>query len=144
MFALDLQERVARKKNEFSREYLLHEKEFMRANPDATGYQINSEMAKWTDKWEAEGRDRFLTESDRAAIERFKKDGEGLGLGDFSDYESRYNSLLKSAETKRVQEIEDLTSDPELKSQNELMQEILSDPDLSPEEKTQLIQDLLN
>ena len=73
-----------------------------------------------------------------------KKDGEGLGLGDFSDYESRYNSLLKSAETKRVQEIEDLTSDPELKSQNELMQEILSDPDLSSEEKTQLIQDLLN
>lgn len=144
MFALDLQERVARKKNEFSREYLLHEKEFMRANPDATGYEINSEMAKWTDKWEAEGRDRFMTESDRAAIERFKKDGEGLGLGDFSDYESRYNSLLKSAETKRVQEIEDLTSDPELKSQNELMQEILSDPDLSPEEKTQLIQDLLN
>lgn len=142
MFALDLQERVARKKNEFSREYLLHEKEFMRQNPNATGYEINSEMGRWTDDWEASGRNRFMTDDDLAAIERYKKSGEGLGLADFSDYESRYNDLLRKQDQRRVQEVESLTSDPEAKTKNEIMQEIFSDPDLSPEDKLQLIQDL--
>jgi hypothetical protein len=144
MLALDLQERVARKKVEFSREYKLHENEFMKQNPNATGYEINSEMGRWTDAWQASGRDRFMTDNDLAAIEQYKKSGEGLGLGDFSDYESRYNDLLRKQNQRRVQEIDDLTSNPEVKTKNEIMQEIFSDPDLSPEQKLEMIQEMQN
>jgi hypothetical protein len=144
MLALDLQERIARKKIEFAREYNLHRSQFVRENPEKKGFALNDEMARWVDEWQASNRSRFLTETDLDNIARFKKAGEGLDLGDFSDYESRYNNLVRQAENKRVREIEDFTSDPELQSQNELMQEILSDPNLTPEEQTQLIQDLLN
>ena len=103
---------------------------------------MNDEMARWVDEWQASNRSRFLTQTDLDNIARFKKAGEGLDLGDFSDYESRYNNLVRQAENKRVQEIDDFTSDPARLSRQSLMQQILADDELTDEQKAEQLIDL--
>ena len=141
MLALDLQERAARKTQEYAAEYQARVNELLRDNPQITGADMSREMDNFTTKWAQDGRDRFMTQDDKDRIELYNTEGQKLNLvSDFGTFSERMNSVVqrnaRQAEqaTKRLVE-NSANGDKRSKAIND----ILNDPDLTAEQKNEAI-----
>ncbi len=142
MLALDIQERVARKKMLFATEYQAEVNQLYKENPSITGQEMQNEMNNFVDKWKKEGRDLFLTDEDKQKIIAFDKEGRDLGLtSDYSSYESRMNNALRRRETEEVKQIDRVVDSASgtIGSRQKLIDEILSDDDLTKDQQLELI-----
>ena len=141
MLALDLQERAARKIQEYAAEYQARVNELYRNNPQITGADMSREMDNFTTKWEQDGRDRFMTQDDKDRIEGYNAEGQKLNLvSDYSTYSERMNNVLR----KNARQTEQATERGVKNSANgddrsKAINDILNDPDLTPEEKNEAI-----
>jgi hypothetical protein len=96
MLALDLQERAARKIQEYAAEYQARVNELYRDNPQITGADMSREMDNFTTKWEQDGRDRFMTQDDKDRIELYNAEGQKLNLvSDYSTFSERMNEVVR-------------------------------------------------
>ena len=142
MLALDIQERIARKKMLFATEYQAEVNQLYKENPSITGQEMQNAMNNFVDKWKEEGRDLFLTDKDKQKIIAFDKEGRDLGLtSDYSSYESRMNNALRRRETEEVKQIDRVVDSASgtSGSRQRLINEILSDDDLTKDEQVELI-----
>ena len=136
MLALDLQEKIARKKLLFSSEYQQRVNDLRRENPRITGAEMQN---NFSDRWVAEGKDLFLSDEDKARISEFTKQGKAAGIAtDYGDYESRMNNALRTREKRTARETQRVI-DRSKPSTEAVIKEIINDPDLSPEDKVKAI-----
>ena len=147
MLALDIQERIARKKMLFATEYQAKVNQLYKENPNITGQQMQNAMNNFTDSWRKEGRDLFLTDEDKTRINAFNEQGKDLGLSsDYSSYESRMNNALRRRETEEVKKIDRVikAASGASGSKRELIEQALQDPDLTEEQKLEAISNITN
>jgi hypothetical protein len=141
--ALDLQERAARKIQEYAAEYQARVNELYRDNPQITGADMSREMDNFTTKWEQDGRDRFMTQDDKDRIELYNAEGQKLNLvSDYSTFSERMNNVLRknARQTEQVTERRVRNSGGDNQTRNEVIQKIMIDPDLpTPEDKLKAI-----
>jgi hypothetical protein len=133
MLALDLQERAARKIQEYAAEYQARVNELYRDNPQITGADMSREMDNFTTKWEQDGRDRFMTQDDKDRIELYNAEGQKLNLvSDYSTFSERMNNVLRknARQTEQVTERRVRNSGGDNQTRNEVIQKIMIDPDL--------------
>ena len=95
LFTLNIQEEIARKEAEFAREYSDEFNRLMEENPNLKGPGAKAAMDAWTAKWKEEGRDKFLTEEQRARIQKAADDAKKMGIGDYTGYEERRDAFIK-------------------------------------------------
>jgi hypothetical protein len=142
MLALDLQERAARKNQEYAAEYQARVNELMREDPRITGADMSREMDNFTTKWAQDGRDRFMTQDDKERIKAYNTEGQNLNLvSDYSTFDQRMNEALRknARQTEQVTERMVKNSGGDNQTTDEAIQEIMIDPDLTPEEKLEAI-----
>jgi hypothetical protein len=147
MLALDIQERIARKKMLFATEYQAEVNQLYKENPSITGQEMQNAMNNFVDKWKKEGRDLFLTDEDKQKIIAFDKEGRNLGLtSDYSSYESRMNNALRRRETEEVKTIDRAVkaASGASGSKRKLIEKALQDPDLTEEQKIEIISNIAN
>jgi len=147
MLALDIQERIARKKMLFATEYQAKVNQLYKENPNITGQQMQNAMNNFTDSWRKEGRHLFLTDKDKTRINAFNEQGKDLGLSsDYSSYESRMNNALRRRETEEVKKTDRVikAASGASGSKRELIQQALQDPDLTEEQKIEAISNITN
>ena len=142
MLALDLQERVARKTQEYAAEYQARVNKLYRDDPRITGADMSREMDNFTTKWAQDGRDRFMTQDDKDRIKAYNAEGQSLNLvSDYSTFDQRMNEALRknARQTEQVTERMVKNSGGDNQTTDEAIQEIMIDPDLTPEEKLEAI-----
>ena len=138
--SIDIQRRVATKQQEYAREY---QAELDRITREAgergvtlTGTEARNAMNRWTSQWRAENRDRFLTDDDKKAIEKARKDAEAGGFrGDYDKYENRYQRFLRDSSSRNQRSV--AASDTQT-----LRQKIENDPTLDDGQKAALLAQL--
>ena len=139
MLALDLQEKIARKKLLFSTEYQQTVNDLRRENPRITGAEMQNAMNNFSDRWVAEGKDLFLSDEDKARISEFTKQGKAAGIAtDYGSYESRMNNALRTREKRAAKETQRFI-DRSKPGTEAVIKKIIDDPDLSPEDKIKAI-----
>jgi hypothetical protein len=142
MLALDIQERVARKKMLFATEYQAQVNKLYKENPRISGQEMQNAMNNFVDKWQKEGRDLFLTDEDIVRINAFNERGKELGLtSDYSNYESRMNNALRRREIEEENKTNRFLNrgSGTSTSRQDFIDEILSDDDLTKDQKLELI-----
>ena len=143
MLALDLQERVARKTQEYAAEYQARVNKLYRDDPRITGADMSREMDNFTTKWAQDGRDRFMTQDDKDRIKAYNAEGQSLNLvSDYSTFDQRMNEALRknARQTEQVTERMVKNSGGDNQTTDEAIQEIMNDPDLpTAEEKLKAI-----
>tara|TARA_R100001129_G_scaffold33065_1_gene22256 strand:- start:2242 stop:3720 length:1479 start_codon:yes stop_codon:yes gene_type:complete len=147
LFTLDIQEAIARKEAEFAREYSDEFNRLMKENPDLKGPGAKAAMDAWTAKWREEGRDKFLTEEQKARIQKAADDAKKMGIGDYTGYQKRRDEFIKE-QNERGQLAANAGLDratnrsgPSLEEQ-ELLKQAEEDPSVSREELAQLYRDI--
>ena len=139
MLALDIQEKIARKSMLFATEYQERVNELYKSNQQITGQEMSNEMNNFVDLWRNEGRNLFLTDEDKTRISAFNEQGKALGVAsDYSSYESRYRNSLRLRETEEIKLTDRVikdASDP----REALVNKLLNDPDLTQEQREELI-----
>jgi hypothetical protein len=146
LFTLDIQEAIARKEAEFSREYSQEFGRLMQDNPGMKGPAAKASMDAWTVKWREEGRDKFLTPEQLQRIEKAKKDAQKIGLGDYTGYQERRDAFIKEQNDRgRLASNAALERSPlgELDSDKmEILRKAAQDPSITPQEYNQLVRDV--
>lgn len=147
LFTLDIQEAIARKEAEFAREYSDEFNRLMKENPGLKGPGAKAAMDAWTAKWREEGRDKFLTEEQKAKIQKAADDAKRMGIGDYTGYQERRDAFIKE-QNERGQLAANAGLDratnrsgPSLEEQ-ELLKQAEEDPSVSREELAQLYRDI--
>jgi hypothetical protein len=114
-----------------------------RDNPQITGADMSREMDNFTTKWEQDGRDRFMTQDDKDRIEGYNAEGQKLNLvSDYSTYSERMNNALQrnARQTEQATERGVNKSGGDNQTRNEVIQNIMNDPDLpTAQEKLEAI-----
>ena len=146
LFTLDIQEAIARKEAEFAREYSNEFNRLMEENPGLKGPAAKASMDAWTAKWREEGRDKFLTEEQKARIQKAADDAKKIGIGDYTGYKERRDAFIKE-QNERNQLAANAGLDrsarlgPSLDEQ-ELLKQAEEDPSVSREELAKLYRDI--
>ena len=146
LFTLNIQEEIARKEAEFAREYSDEFNRLMEENPNLKGPGAKAAMDAWTAKWKEEGRDKFLTEEQRARIQKAADDAKKMGIGDYTGYEERRDAFIKEQNDRgRLASNAALERSPlgELDPDKmEILRKAAQDPSITPEEYNQLVRDV--
>ena len=146
MFTLDIQEAIARKEAEFAREYSNEFNRLMQENPGLKGPGAKAAMDAWTVKWQEEGRDRFLSEAQLARIQKAADDAKKMGIGDYSDYESRRDAFIEEQNDRgrlaANAALERSTLGELDPDKMEILRKAAQDPNVTPEEYNQLVRDV--
>ena len=103
-------------------------------------------MDAWTAKWKEEGRDKFLTEEQKAKIQKAADDAKRMGIGDYTGYQERRDAFIKEQNDRgRLASNAALERSPlgELDPDKmEILRKAAQDPNVTPEEYNQLVRDV--
>jgi len=138
MLALNIQEKIARKKLLYAAEYQARVNEVMK--PGTTGYEINKAMNDFTDRWQHENRGVFLEDDDQKELERYIKDAKDRNISmDYTVYEDRFKGLMDRQNKQEERKTDAVILQSEGGDKEALIKQIMADPDLDSEQQAQLI-----
>ena len=138
MLALDIQEKLARKKLLYAAEYQARVNEVMK--PGTTGYEINKAMNDFTDRWQHENRGVFLEGDDQKELERYIKDAKDRNISmDYTAYEDRFKGLMDKQNKQEERKTDAAILQSEGGWAQDMIKQIVADSSLNAEEKAELI-----
>ena len=140
MLALQVQELAARKAIDYSEAYKAEAKRYMQENPRDQGVGISGHMGEWSTKWQNSAQSSFLDDDMKARIAEYDAKGRkkiGSGVFSVSSYEKKQREFSNRKLLENQQSVNSA-----LQTTQALIDQILKDPDLTPEQKIAKVKEI--